>query len=168
MAYLKCPECGLTLKRHPLLAAIDDLCPRCRASGRSLVALAVIALARSRDANERVAAGAPAAASDHAQLTLRTDHLGGSSTVTLWGELDIASAAVLEAEVMVAEQLGARSITIDLSGLDFLDTSGLQAILGAHARCARHGRELTLLRGPAQVQRIFDLTHTSRSLAFLD
>jgi anti-anti-sigma factor len=75
---------------------------------------------------------------------------------------------VLEAEVMIAEQLGARSITIDLSGLDFLDTSGLQAILGAHARCLRHGRELTLLRGPTQVQRIFDLTHTSRELAFLD
>jgi anti-anti-sigma factor len=168
MAYLKCPDCGLMLKRHPLLAAIDDLCPRCRASGRSPVALAVIALARGRAADDRPAAGAPVAASDHGQLTLRTEHLGGVSTVTLWGELDIASAAVLEAEVMIAEQLGARSITIDLSGLDFLDTSGLQAILGAHARCLRHGRELTLLRGPTQVQRIFDLTHTSRELAFLD
>ena len=168
MAYLKCPECGLTLKRHPLLAAVDDLCPRCRASGRSPVALAVIALARGRDADQRYASDDPAAVSDHAQLSLRTEHLGGESTVTLWGELDIASAAVLEAEVMVAEQLGARSITIDLSGLDFLDTSGLQAILGAHARCLRHGRELTLLRGPSQVQRIFDLTQTRRSLAFLD
>ena len=169
MAYLKCPECGLTLKRHPLFAAIDDLCPRCRASGRSPVALAVIALARGRGAaGERPAADRPVAASDHGQLTLRTEHLGGVSTITLWGELDIASAAVLEAEVMVAQQLGARSITIDLSGLDFLDTSGLEAILAAHARCMRHGRELTLLRGPAQVQRIFELTRTRRSLAFLD
>jgi anti-anti-sigma factor len=169
MAYLKCPECGLTLKRHPLLAAVDDLCPRCRASGRSPVALAVIALACGRGrGDERRRGGRSAAASDHGQLTLRTEHLGGVSTVMLWGELDVASAAVLEAEVMIAEQLGARNITIDLSGLDFLDTSGLQAILGAHARCLRHGRELTLLRGPSQVQRIFELTHTSRSLAFLD
>ncbi len=168
MAYLKCPECGLTLKRHPLLAAIDDLCPRCRASGRSPVALAVIALARSRVSANEGAADRPVEASDHAQLTLRTERLGGVSTITLWGELDIASAAVLEAEVMVAEQLGARSITIDLSGLDFLDTSGLHAILAAHARCTRHGRELTLLRGPAQVHRIFELTRTRRSLAFLD
>lgn len=169
MAYLKCPDCGLTLRRHPLLAVIDDLCPRCRASGRSPVALAVIALARNRDAaDHRPKADMAVAASDHGQLTLRTGHLGDVSTVTLWGELDIASAAVLEAEVMVAEQLGARSITIDLSGLDFLDTSGLHAILAAHARCLHHGRELTLLRGPAQVQRIFELTRTHRSLAFLD
>ena len=167
MAYLRCPECGLALKRHPLLAAIDDLCPRCRASGRSPVALAVIALARSRAAHER-AADRPAVASDHAQLTLRTEHLEGMSTITLWGELDIASAAALEAEVMVAEQLGARIITIDLSGLDFLDTSGLHAILAAHARCTRHGRELTLLRGPAQVQQIFELTSTRCSLGFID
>jgi anti-anti-sigma factor len=176
MSYLRCPECGLTLKRHPLLAAIDDLCPRCRASGRSPVALAVIALARSRDARSERAAvpaggGPPPAAeatSDHARLTLRTEHGDGLSTITLWGELDIASAAVLEAEVIVAEQLGAESITIDLSGLDFIDSTGLQAILGAHDRCARHGRELTLLRGPAQVQRIFDLTRTRNSLLFLD
>jgi anti-anti-sigma factor len=170
MAYLKCPECGLTLKRHPLFAAIDDLCPRCRASGRSPVALAVIALARNRGAvHERPAADRPVVASDHAQLTLRREHLDeGVTTITLWGELDIASAAVLEAEVMVAEQLGAQSITIDLSGLDFLDTSGLHAIQAAHARCMRHGRELTLLRGPAQVQRIFELTRTRGSLAFLD
>src|SRR5258708_36019377 len=110
MAYLKCPDCGLTLKRHPLLAAIDDLCPRCRASGRSAVALAVIALARSRaDADERPAADRPVLASDHEQLTLRTEHLEGRSTITLWGELDIASAAGLAAEGMAAEQLGARS-----------------------------------------------------------
>jgi anti-anti-sigma factor len=172
MSYLKCPECGLTLKRHPLLAVVDDLCPRCRASGRSPVALAVIALARNRHAaagRAAVVADAPAAeVSDHAQLTLRTEHLGGVSTITLWGELDIAAAAVLEAEVMVAEQLGARSITIDLSGLDFIDTSGVQAILGAQQRCLRHGRELTLLRAPAQVQRIFELTSTRCSLSFLD
>ena len=169
MAYLKCPECGLTLKRHPLFAAIDDLCPRCRASGRSPVALAVIALARGRGAaDQRRPADVPAVVSDHAQLTLRNEHDEGVSTITLWGELDIASAAVLEAEVMVAEQLGAQSITIDLSGLDFLDTSGLHAILAAHARCTRHGRDLTLLRGPSQVQRIFELTRTRRSLAFLD
>lgn len=176
MSYLRCPECGLTLKRHPLLALIDDLCPRCRASGRSPVALAVIALARDREmrSEREVLAGvaapssAPVATSDHAQLTLRTEHAAGGSTITLWGELDIASAAVLEAEVIVAEQLGATSITIDLSGLDFIDTSGLQAIMDAHGRCARHGRELTLLRGPAQVQRIFDLTRTRGSLAFLD
>jgi anti-anti-sigma factor len=114
------------------------------------------------------AASPPAETSDHAQLTLRTEHAETTSTITVWGELDIASAAVLEAEVIVAEQLGATSITIDLSGLDFIDTSGLQAIIGAHDRCARHGCELTLLRGPAQVQRIFDLTRTSGSLAFLD
>lgn len=163
MPYFQCPECGLTLKRHPQLAAIDDLCPRCRASDRSPVALAVLALAGHRGGRQGFEE-----ATDHHLLTLRGEHLGARTTITLWGELDVASAATLEAEVMVAERNGAVAITLDLSGLEFADTAGLHAILACERRCRSRGVALTLLRGPAQVQRLFELTRTSERLAFLD
>ena len=171
MPYFKCPECGLTLKRHPQLAAVDDLCPRCRADGHSPVALAVLALARRRRAGpapDAAAADGTQPAIDHHMLTLRSEHLGRLSTLTLWGELDIGSAAVLEAEVIVADEVGAEAITLDLSGLAFIDTAGLRAVLAAQERCERRGMRMSLLRGRAQVQRIFDLTRTTPRLSFLD
>ena len=164
MPYFQCPECGLTLKRHPQLAAIDDLCPRCRATGRSPVALAVLALAGHRHGGRQ----GPGEAVDHHLLTLRGEHLDALTTITLWGELDVASAATLEAEVMVAERNGAVAIMLDLSGLEFVDSAGLHAILACERRCRSRGVALSLLRGPAQVQRLFELTRTSERLAFLD
>lgn len=135
------------------------------------MALAVLSLARRR--RELTQVGEPAAAgptplADHHMLSVRSEHGGETSVISLWGELDIAATAMLEAEVIVAHESGARAITLDLSGLDFLDSAGLRAILDAQEHCRRRGLRMDLLRGPAQVQRIFALTQTADRLAFLD
>ena len=76
------------------------------------------------------------------------------------GELDLASAEELIREVHDLWSAGSEAILIDLRSLEFLDSSGLRALLGLREAAARARRELALHPGPPVVQRIFDLTAT--------
>jgi anti-anti-sigma factor len=86
----------------------------------------------------------------------------------LFGELDLATAATLEDELKSAEASGAQAIVLDLSGLTFMDSTGLRTILDADRRLRRIGRRLCLVRGPRSVDRVFTLTGADRRLEFLD
>ncbi len=58
----------------------------------------------------------------------------------LAGELDIADAARLQKTVArICEQEGAPALTIDLSRLIFIDSSGMAAIVYANRLCERVG-----------------------------
>lgn len=86
--------------------------------------------------------------------------------LVLAGELDIASAKRLQDAVTRACDEGARELTIDLAGLEFVDSSGLAAIVYASWLCERAGCELALLPGPAGVQRVFEVTGLAEHLPF--
>jgi anti-anti-sigma factor len=76
------------------------------------------------------------------------------------GELDLVSEPQLAAAL---ERSAGRPVTIDLSELAFMDSTGLRALLGA----SRTYPGLTL-RGPLQapVQRLLELTQTLPILPF--
>lgn len=76
------------------------------------------------------------------------------------GELDLASAAALEEEVRELRRSGFDEIVIDLRHLRFLDSTGLRLLLSLRNQAKRDGHRLRLVRGPRQVQRVFDLTAT--------
>jgi anti-anti-sigma factor len=86
----------------------------------------------------------------------------------LFGELDLASTATLEEELRAAEASDAHTIVLDLSGLTFMDSTGLRAVLVADRRLRDAGRRLCLVRGPRAVDRVFTLTGADRRLEFLD
>src|SRR3712207_8104179 len=62
------------------------------------------------------------------------------------GELDMASAPELEQAVMPRLQDGAW-VVLDLRSLDFIDSSGLRVVVGAHRLAEEHGGRLTSVRG---------------------
>lgn len=88
--------------------------------------------------------------------------------ITLNGELDLASAPELERELQEAEAAGPARVLIDLSGLGFMDSTGLQALLRVRERANGGSFELALRRGTHQVQRVFELTKTVDAFAFED
>jgi anti-anti-sigma factor len=88
--------------------------------------------------------------------------------LTLSGELDLASAPMLERELLDAEATGPSRLVIDLAGLAFMDSTGLQALLRARERANSNGHELALRRAPHQVQRVFELTKTVDAFTFED
>jgi len=99
------------------------------------------------------------------QLTICSERHGPTHTVAVSGELDLATAASFETELIAVEATDARQIILDLSGLTFMDTCGVHLIAAADARCRAAAKPLGLLRGSPHIQRVFDLAATD-TLAF--
>jgi anti-sigma B factor antagonist len=83
---------------------------------------------------------------------------GGTHTLVLRGELDVASAAELNRRLLPLCRDATNAVVLDLRQLTFIDASGLQIIVVAKEVCARHETEFALVPGPKHVQRVFALT----------
>jgi anti-sigma B factor antagonist len=82
----------------------------------------------------------------------------GRHRLVLTGELDLAPAAELEAMLLRLCSGGTKAIAIDLSKLRFMGSIGLRLILLARELCDEHGYEFRLIAGPANIQRVFEMT----------
>jgi anti-sigma B factor antagonist len=101
-----------------------------------------------------------------AQFELYDEARGTSHTLALIGELDMASAPALDQTLhrICTDTTGA--VTLDLSRLTFMDSTGLRVMLMARDLCERHDCELQLIPGPAQIQRLFEVTGLLEQLPF--
>lgn len=90
----------------------------------------------------------------------------GCRHVRAEGELDLASAPALEQELSRACANGAPCVVLDLSALRFIDSTGVRAVLAGVVDARSRGCELSLLPGPAPVQRVFELTGLAELLPF--
>jgi anti-sigma B factor antagonist len=84
------------------------------------------------------------------------------------GELDIATVEKLRAEVERLREAGFTDLVLDLRGVRFLDSTGLRLVLELDAAARETSQELTIIRGSAVVQRIFEVTQVSERLKFVD
>jgi anti-sigma B factor antagonist len=83
-----------------------------------------------------------------------TTEVDGVHLVVLQGELDMASAKGLAD--WLADIAGS-PVVVDLSGLTFMDSSGISALLEAKKRMAGDGNELFLTRPTAMVKRTLEI-----------
>jgi anti-anti-sigma factor len=85
--------------------------------------------------------------------------------VRLKGELDIATAPVVRDRVAELKRRG-HHLVLDLRGLSFIDSSGLNLVLRLAAESTQDGWDLSLIPGSSVVQRTFKLTETEGRLPF--
>lgn len=71
---------------------------------------------------------------DIGQVKIRSTRADERHTIVLAGELDVAGAPAVEAEVMRAKASDATSLVIDLSDLEFIDSTGLRVLIAANSR----------------------------------
>ncbi len=88
-------------------------------------------------------------------------------TVALVGELDIAAAPDLQAELDALVAHGGR-VTIDLGELAFIDSTGLRVMLATQRTAAESGCEVVFRRPQPAVRRLLDLTGTNGFFTFID
>jgi anti-sigma B factor antagonist len=95
------------------------------------------------------------------------DHVQGDRhNLILTGELDIAYGAQLEEMVKHLCAADVKGIALDLSGLTFIDSTGIRAIVSAQRLCQENGHEFALIPGSAAVQRTFEATGLIGALPF--
>lgn len=91
---------------------------------------------------------------------------GPQAIIAVSGELDIVSVPAFEAVVADLDLESAHRVVLDLDRLEFIDAVGLHAVLALHAACIETSATLTILPGPRQVQRVFELTGIDGQLTF--
>jgi len=102
----------------------------------------------------------------HPQLIASVREAANAVThVCLAGELDLAT--VPQVEELLAARSANGCVVLDLSGLDFIDSTGISLILRAHADAARDGWDLKLVPGSEEVQRVFRLVDLEQRLPFI-
>lgn len=81
------------------------------------------------------------------------------------GEVDAHSAPELADQL--AARIGADDVDVDLSAVDFMDSSGLRVVIEAHQRALEAGSRLVVHSPSTSVRKIIEITGLSEHL-FLD
>ena len=100
-------------------------------------------------------------------LRVETAHGRHSTWVRLHGELDLVTAADVEAAIVSAAAL-TRRVTVDLRGLDFIDSNGVALLVRADSRARRHGATLTVVAGAGPVTQLLHMCRLDRQIALID
>jgi anti-anti-sigma factor len=105
--------------------------------------------------------------SNDRQLEIRTEREEDTYVVRLLGELDLAGCDLTEQALLTAEQSDAKSILVDIDGLEFIDSHGLRILLRAQRRDEEAGGgRLRLTRGSGHVAELLRLTAMDQTLPF--
>jgi anti-sigma B factor antagonist len=100
-------------------------------------------------------------------LTVQISGDEATRTLALVGELDMANAETLVAELEQAEAEGPETITVDMRELEFIDSTGIAVLVAAHRRANADGERLRFVRSQATVvQRVLDVTGLDKELPF--
>ena len=101
-------------------------------------------------------------------LELRTELDHGAPRLIASGELDLASAEQLETQLKQLETSEPEVLVLDLRELEFMDSTGLRAVIAADARARERGGRLVVVRAPEEVDRVFRLTRMDQHLELVD
>jgi anti-sigma B factor antagonist len=102
-------------------------------------------------------------------LSFKTTVTGEVAVVALNGELDVSGAAVLETELdRIYADHDPHAIVLDLSGLEFMDSTGLRLVVLADSTAREREKVFALVRGKGDVHRVFEITRMTDRLRFLD
>jgi anti-sigma B factor antagonist len=100
------------------------------------------------------------------ELTLEVTEVEGHTVIAAHGEIDISSAPVLRAAVEGAIDAGVQVIIVDLDGVSFMDSSGLNTIIGVVKRLEPGA--LRVVCSQAHIRRIFSITGTDKVIRIFD
>jgi anti-sigma B factor antagonist len=98
-------------------------------------------------------------------LQLEAAALGPVPGLAVRGQVDLATVPALEERLEAAIRDSAGAFVLDLSGVDFLDSTGLGVLLRARGLLGREDRALAVICPYGPVRRVFELSGVSTVFA---
>ena len=89
----------------------------------------------------------------------------GTVVVTLPGEIDLANADRVGADLNAAFGPGVGVVVADLSGTRFCDSSGIRELVLAHKRAGASNTVFRVVVGPGEVRRVLEILRLDTVLA---
>jgi anti-sigma B factor antagonist len=103
------------------------------------------------------------------ELKVSTRSQGGRIIVSVGGEIDLYTAPRLHGELAsVLSAEGPAQIVVDMSGVEFCDSTGMNVLLSAHRRAREQGGDLELAAPRATVRKILQVTGLETVFTVLD
>ncbi len=97
-------------------------------------------------------------AQDTLTIDVTTTDDGNTQVYVLHGSLDIATSPSLRAALLDAAAQRNHRILVDLTQLEFLDSTGLGALIGAHKRAIEFDGSIRLIAQEGQILRLLRIT----------
>ena len=144
MLRLRCIACGLTV---PYKGSQGDLCPRCLVRDDEAVALIPVSDQPSSVFGATMG-----------RLRIYTRVQGERHTIFLSGEVDVSSSQMLEEAVVDACAAGAKEVVLDMGGIEFMDSTGLRAILRSKTLCGEQHCDYHLTPAQRPVEQTLAVT----------
>ena len=95
---------------------------------------------------------------DSPQLEITVLEGEGCARIVLRGELDVATAAVLSERLAAVNRTGVSELTVDLSGLSYLDPAGVSPLVAEQQRATASGMTLRIESPTAFVRDLLTVT----------
>jgi len=95
---------------------------------------------------------------DELSIDLKTEDGGETLVFKLRGSLDLATAPTVRAALAEATEKGGHHLIVDLTQLEFLDSTGLGVLIGAHRRAAERGGTFKLVVTEGPISRLLNIT----------
>jgi anti-sigma B factor antagonist len=92
---------------------------------------------------------------------------GSAEIVVVRGEIDLATADAVRAEVRAAFAR-AGTVVLDVREVEFMDTQGLAVVIEAERAAVEDGTRFVVTRAPDHVHRLFDMIGLSPRLTIVD
>ena len=89
--------------------------------------------------------------------------IGGCAVLQVTGEVDVYTAPMLREQIRELAATGVVHLIADLGRVDFLDSTGLGALVGGLRRLRQAGGSLALVISTPRILRIFQITGLTRA-----
>lgn len=92
-------------------------------------------------------------------MNIETEILGRAVVLKPLGRIDQNTAVIFQERLLAALDGGANcAVALDMSGVDFLSSVGLRALMIAHKRCQANGAKLVLFALTPVVREVFSIS----------
>ena len=91
-------------------------------------------------------------------LTMSARTVADHTVLEVGGEIDVYTAPTLRARLVALVEAGATSIIVDLSRVEFLDSTGLGVLVGGLKRMRGIGGEFSIVCDQEKLLKIFRIT----------
>lgn len=101
-------------------------------------------------------------------MDVRTEQSGPVSVVVVSGDVDLNSSRSLQTELREVIGAGPRRVVVDLSGVPYMDSSGVATLVEAMQLSRKKGTKLVLCAMSDKVQSIFEIARLDRVFTIVD